>query len=392
MVGNVFGRAFSVMTCGESYGGALLIICEGVPAGMELCKEDIQPDLDRRRPGQSALDSPRQEKDQIEIVAGVLDGVTTGAPVGMIIRNVDTQQEHIDEYRSYKDIPRPGHAEITYFMKYGRHTDWVGAGRASGRETAARVAAGALAKKILAREGIEIVGYVKELHGIRAKIEQMSLEQIKANIEQTPIRCPDLETAQKMIDETMKVKDEGDTCGGVVEAIARGVPPGVGEPVFDKLSARIAYGIMSIPSVKGVEIGGGFESARRKGTEDNDHIFFDDAGKLRFKTNHSGGILGGISNGDDIVVRCAVKPTSTVSIDQPSVNMATMENTILSPITRRDPTICGRIVPVIEAMVRLAILDLLMIHRGYQGVAKIDNPWIDHFSPRPSDVWAPPQG
>ena len=192
MLGNSFGRAFCVTTCGESYGGALLIICDGVPAGMELCKEDIQAECDRRRPGQSALDSPRQEKDQIEIVAGVQSGVTTGAPVGMVMYNVDTQQKHIDEYRDYKDIPRPGHAEITYFMKFGPHTDWIGAGRASGRETAARVAAGALAKKILAREGIEVVAYVKELHGIRADTEAMSLEAIKANIEQTPIRCPDL--------------------------------------------------------------------------------------------------------------------------------------------------------------------------------------------------------
>jgi len=391
MVGNTFGRAFRTMTCGESYGGALLIICEGVPAGMELHKDDIQTECDRRRPGQSALDSPRQEKDQIEIVAGVQDGITTGAPVGMVMYNVDTQKKHIDEYRDYKDIPRPGHAEITYFMKFGPWTDWIGAGRASGRETAARVAAGALAKKILAREGIEVVGYVKQLHGIQANTDAMTLDEIKANIEKTAIRCPDLETAEKMIADTLKIKEEGDTCGGVIEAIARGVPPGVGEPVFDKLSARIAYGVMSIPSVKGVEIGGGFRSAKTKGSEDNDHIYFDDDGRLRFRSNNAGGILGGISNGDDIVTRVAVKPTSTVSIPQPTINMKTMENVILSPITRRDPTICGRAVPVVEAMIRLAILDLLMINRGYQGVARIDNPWFDHFAPRPKDVWQPPE-
>ncbi|MBL7223354.1 MAG: chorismate synthase [Candidatus Brocadiae bacterium] len=391
MVGNVFGRAFRVMTCGESYGGALLIICEGVPAGMELSENDIQPELDRRRPGQTEFDSPRQEKDQIQIVAGVQEGKTTGAPVGLLMFNVDTQMKHIDEYRSYKDVPRPGHAEITYFMKYGKWTDWVGAGRASGRETAARVAAGALAKKILAREGIEVIGYVSEIHGIASKASGLTVEQVRANIEKTPLRCPDLEAAQKMIDDTLQVKDDGDTVGGVVECRALGVPPGVGEPVFDKLSARIAYGIMSIPSVKGIEVGDGFESAKRLGTEDNDHIYFDDNKKLRFRTNHSGGILGGISNGDDIIVRCAVKPTSTVSVDQPSVNMQSMENVILSPITRRDPTICGRIVPVVEAMVRLAILDLLMVNRGYQAVARNDNPWLDHLAPRPADVWSPPQ-
>jgi chorismate synthase len=391
VTGNVLGRAFRVMTCGESYGRALLAICEGVPAGLPLTKADIQAECDRRRPGTTPIDSPRQETDQVEIVSGVQQGLTTGAPVALLIWNVDTQQKHVDEYRAYKDIPRPGHAAFTYSMKYGPHLDWIGAGRASGRETAARVAAGALAKKILAREGIEVVGYVKELHSIRADVSKLTWDELKANIEKTPIRCPDLEAAQRMIEDTLKVKEEGDTVGGVIEAIAKGVPPGVGEPVFDKLSARIAYGVMSIPSVKGVEIGDGFASARRKGSEDNDHIRFDAQQKIRFVTNHAGGILGGISNGDDIVVRCAVKPTSTVSIPQPTVDMAKRENTVLSPITRRDPTICGRAVPVVEAMVRLAILDLLLLHRGYEGVAKIENPWIDHFNPRPTDVWTPRQ-
>jgi len=381
MLGNTFGRAFRATTCGESYGGALLIICDGVPAGMELCDDDIQAECLRRRPGQSALDSPRQEKDRAEIVAGVQDGITTGAPVGMVIYNVDRQKQHVDEYRDYKEIVRPGHAEVTYFYKFGPHADWKGAGRASGRETAARVAAGALAKKILARENIEVVAYVKELIGIPSRAGQMSLDEIKANIEETPIRCPDLEAAKKMIDETLKIKDEGDTCGGIVECRAVGVPPGVGEPVFDKLSARIAYGVMSIPSIKGVEIGDGFECTRRKGSEDNDLMGIDESGRVAFDTNHAGGILGGISNGDVIVCRVAVKPTSTISIPQKTVNMIKMEETILSPITRRDPTICGRIVPVIEAMVRLAILDLLMLNRGYQGVAKIDNPWVDHMEP-----------
>jgi len=384
MLGNTFGRAFRVTACGESYGGALLIICDGVPAGMELCDEEIQAECARRRPGQSALDSPRQEKDKAEIVAGVQDGVTTGAPVGITIYNVDRQKKHVDEYRDYKEIVRPGHAEITYFYKFGPQTDWKGAGRASGRETAARVAAGALAKKILARENIEVVGYVKELMGIPSKAGDMSLDEVKANIEATPIRCPDLDAAKTMIDETLKIKEEGDTCGGVIECRAVGVPPGVGEPVFDKLSARIAYGLMSIPSVKGCEIGDGFESAKRKGSEDNDLIGLDDNGRIAFHTNHAGGILGGISNGDEIRCRVAVKPTSTVSIPQKTVNMIKMEETVLSPITRRDPTICGRAVPVVEAMVRLAILDLLMLNRGYQGVARIDNPWVDHMARWPS--------
>lgn len=379
MLGNSFGRAFRVTCCGESYGGGLLIICDGVPPGMELSVDDIQPELLRRRPGQSAIDSPRQEKDKVEVIAGVQDGLTTGAPVGMIIYNVDRQKQHVDEYREYKDIVRPGHAEVTYFYKFGPHTDWKGAGRASGRETAGRVAAGALAKKILEREHIEVVGYVTQVLGIESRASEMCLDEIKANIETTPIRCPDIDAANKMMERTLEIKDEGDTCGGVIEFRAVGVPPGVGEPAFDKLSARIAYGIMSIPSVKAVEIGDGFESARRKGSEDNDLMGLDENGRITFDTNHSGGILGGISNGDEIRGRCAVKPTSTISIPQKTVNMATMEETILSPITRRDPTICGRAVPVVEAMVRLSILDLLMLNRGYQGVARVDNPWVNHF-------------
>ena len=381
MLGNTIGRAFRVTTCGESYGGALLIICDGVPPGMELANEEIQVECDRRRPGQSAIDSPRQEKDRIEIVAGVQDGITTGAPVGMVMYNVDRQKQHVDEYRDYKDIVRPGHAEVTYFYKFGPHTDWKGAGRASGRETAARVAAGALAKKILATENIEVVGYVKELMGIPSRAGEMSLDDIKATIEGTPIRCPDLDAAKTMIEETLKIKEEGDTCGGIIECRAVGVPPGLGETVFDKLSARIAYGVMSIPSVKGCEIGDGFESAKRKGSADNDLMGLDENGRVTFETNHSGGILGGISNGDEIMCRVAVKPTSTVSIPQKTVNMTKMEETILSPITRRDPTICGRAVPVVEAMVRFAILDMLMLNRGYQGVAKVDNPWVNHMEP-----------
>jgi len=378
MLGNTFGRAFRVTACGESYGGGLLIICDGVPAGLKLSDADIQAELDRRRPGQSAIDSPRKETDRVQLVSGIQDGVTTGAPVGMVIFNVDRQQEHVDQYASYKDVPRPGHAGYTYFMKYGPFADWKGAGRASGRETACRVAAGALAKMILAREGIEVVGYVKELYGIRAK--DMPLDEIKANVERTPLRCGDLEAAEKMIAACLKVKDEGDTVGGIIECIARGVPPGVGEPVFDKLGAVIAHGIMSIPAVKGVEIGDGFAATRHKGSENNDIQYLEN-GKVKFRTNHAGGILGGISNGDDIVVRVAVKPTPTVSIPQKAVDLAQMKEITLSPITRRDPTICGRAVPVVESMIRLAILDLLMLNRGYQAVARIDNPWMDHLAP-----------
>lgn len=373
MFGNTFGRLFRVTTCGESYGEGLAIIVDGVPAGLPLTEADIQPDLDRRRPGQSPIDSPRGETDQVKIIAGIMDGVTTGAPVGMVIYNVDRQQIHVDQYHSYKDIFRPGHAEYTYFIKYGFFTDWRGAGRASGRETAGRVAGGAVAKKILQRENIEIIGYVKELYGIRAK--EMSFDEIKENRHKNIINCPDLETAEKMIKKTLEIKEEGDTIGGVIEIIAKGVPAGLGEPVFDKLDANIAKGMMSIGAVKGVEIGTGFGATKMKGSENNDIPYIDKDGKIKFKTNNSGGILGGISNGDNIVVRIAVKPTPTISKPQQSVNMRKIEETILSPITRRDPTICARIVAVAEAMLAMVIVDHLMMARGMDAIAKIEKPW-----------------
>jgi len=374
MTGNTYGRLFRITACGESYGGALAVICDGVPAGMALSREEIQAELDRRRPGTSPIDSPRLETDQCEVFSGVFEGKTTGAPVGIMIRNVDTEVEHIEQYRRVKDIIRPGHAEYTYRIKYDEHADWCGAGRASGRETAMRVAAGALAKKILARDGIEVVGYVKELHGIKGR--EMSFEDIKANREQTEIRCPDLEAAEKMIAHALEVKAEGDTVGGVLEVIAVNVPPGLGEPVFDKLEANIGKGLLSIPAVKGVEFGTGFGLANLKGSEAND-IPYLDGDIVRFKTNHSGGIDGGISNGEPIVVRLVVKPTSTISIDQDSVNMATLEPAQFAATTRRDAQICGRAVPVAEAMIALTILDHLMLWKGYDAVSKVEHklPW-----------------
>jgi len=374
MLGNSFGRLFRITACGESYGDALMVIVDGVPAGLELADDDIQKELDRRRPGQSEFDSPRKETDQGKIVAGVMDGITTGAPVGIVIYNVDRHQVHVDQYRQAKDLVRPGHAEYTYSVKYGRFRDWRGAGRASGRETAGRVAGGAVAKKILAREGIELVAYVKELAGIAAK--PMPFEEIKKSLAErpNPLNCPDPAAEARMEKKLLAIKEAGDTAGGVIELILRGVPAGLGEPVFDKLSSRLAEGIMSIPSVKGVEIGDGFALARMTGSGAND-VPYIDGGKVRFRTNHSGGIDGGISNGEDIVLRVAVKPTSTISIEQKTVNMARMEEATLAAITRRDPTICGRISPVIEAMAAISIVDMLMMARGLDDVARMEKPW-----------------
>lgn len=372
MLGNSFGRVFRVTTCGESYGAGLAAIVDGVPPGIALTNEMIQEELDKRRPGQSQLDSPRKETDRAQIFAGLLEGKTTGAPVGIIVYNVDTQKVHVDQYRQVKDLIRPGHAEYTFFVKYGEHADWCGAGRASGRETVGRVAAGAVAKQILLRENIEVIGYVKESLGIRAR--DMTFEEVKANYRRNDLNCPDLEAAQEMIAKILQARAEGDTAGGVVEVIARGVPAGLGEPVFDKLSATIAHGLMSIGAVKGVEFGAGFQVGRMKGSQCNDLPYLD-GDKVRFRTNNAGGFLGGISTGEDIVVRIAVKPTPTLSMDQDSVDMASMEETTLSAITRRDASICPRIYPVAEAMVRIAILDALFMWRGWEGVCKLEKRW-----------------
>jgi len=373
LLGNTFGRLFRVTTCGESYGDALVAIIDGCPAGLEINDEYVQKELDARRPGTSPIDSPRQERDEVHIFAGVRDGFTTGAPLGMIIYNVDRHEIHVKQYYDVKDLVRPGHAEYNYFIKYGRFADWCGAGRASGRETCMRVAAGAVAKKILLQHGIEVLGYTKECAGIKCR--DLTFDEVKANYRSNIINCPDEEAAKKMIDRVLEIKEEGDTAGGIVEVIARGVPAGLGEPVFDKLNATIAHGLMSIGAVKGVEFGAGFDIARMKGSEANDIPYVDENRKVRFRTNKAGGIEGGISNGEDIVVRVAVKPTSTISIEQDTVNMATMENVKLGAITRRDPTITARLVAVAEAMVRITILDHLMMWRGYDAVQNIEHPW-----------------
>ncbi|HZX44327.1 MAG TPA: chorismate synthase [Candidatus Nanoarchaeia archaeon] len=379
MMGNTFGRLFRVTTVGESYGkgkgSGLAVIVDGVPPGLKITREDIQKELDERKPGVGKLNSPRKETDQCDIFAGIgQDGVTTGAPIGIIIYNVDTQKVHIEQYRAYRDIFRPGHATYPFFLKYGEAQDWCGAGRSSGRETVGRVAGGAVAKFILAQEGIEIVSCTKECAGIKAK--EMPFEEIKANRRKNEINCPDLVAAKKMEEEVLKIKGEGDTAGGIIELIARGVPPGLGEPVFDKLSATIAHALASIGAVKGVEFGAGFNVGRMLGSENNDQPYLKN-GKVKFRTNNSGGLLGGFSNGEDIVVRIAVKPTPTISKEQTSINMKAMKEEKLSPITRRDPTLVARLWAVAESMMAIAILDSLYMARAYDGMAKLDKKWME---------------
>ncbi len=379
MLGNTFGRLFRITTCGESYGigkgSGLAVIVDGVPPGLPLTREYIQKELDKRKPGVGKLNSPRKETDRCSIFAGLgQDGVTTGAPVGIIIYNVDTQAVHIEQYRAYRDIFRPGHAAYPFFLKYGEAQDWCGAGRASGRETVARVAGGAVAKYILEREGIEIIAYTKSCMDIQARA--MTFAEIKKNYRKNEINCPDLAAAGKMEKRVLQIKKDGDTAGGVIELIVHNVPPGLGEPVFDKLGATLAHALCSIGAVKGIEFGAGFGVGNMKGSENNDQPFLDRNGRVRFKTNHAGGLLGGMSNGEDIVIRLAVKPTPTISLPQTSINMRTMKEEKLSPITRRDPTLLARIYAVAEAMAAAALLDSLYCAKAHESMARLDKKWL----------------
>lgn len=391
MLGNTYGRMFRVTTCGESYSGGFrknpgippelyggqMVIVDGVPPGLKITSDIIQAELDKRRPGLSQLSTPRKEADRVFIFSGVMENdLSTGAPVGMIIPNSDIEDIHIRQHKGNKDLIRPGQAAYTYFKKYGKYYDWAGAGRASARETVARVAGGAIAKLILDTMGIDVVAFVMESHGIKAA--PVTYEMAKANYRKNELNCPDLEKGREMIEDLLKVKASGDSCGGVIEVIAAGVPAGLGEPVFDKLSATIAHALLSIGGVKGIEFGAGFEHARLKGSESNDTPYYDEAtGRIRFRTNRAGGLLGGISNGEEIRVRVAAKPTPTILQPQETANMAKLENISHVFASRSDPTICTRLYPVCEAMMRLAILDAVYMAGGYKNITAAVDPGLD---------------
>lgn len=357
MSGNTFGTMFRITTWGESHGYGVGVVIDGCPAGIPLDEADIQKELNRRRPGQSDITTQRKEEDRAEILSGVFSGKTTGAPISIMVKNKDVDS---GKYEALRSTPRPGHADLTYELKYG-FRDWRGGGRSSARETIGRVAAGAVAKKILGMHSIEILGHVIELGGIRAK--PVNIEDIRENTERNPVRCADLEAAEEMQAMIHAARSEGDSVGGIVEILALGVPAGVGEPVFDKLSAELAKALMSIGAVKGVEIGAGFSSARMKGSQMNDPIAIRDE-KIITLTNNAGGILGGISNGQPVVCRIAVKPTPSISKEQQTVDMDKMEETRIRIQGRHDPSIPPRIVPVAEAMAALVLVDL-MIRGGF---------------------------
>ncbi|MBM2841949.1 MAG: chorismate synthase [Bacteroidetes bacterium] len=356
MAGNTFGKNFRITTFGESHGKAIGVVIDGVKPGLRIDTKYIQRELDRRRPGQSKVTTSRSEADQVEILSGVFEGKTTGTPICMVIWNMDQKPQG---YEKIKNIFRPGHAGYTYLAKYGV-SDYRGGGRSSGRETAARVAAGALAKSMLEKRGVKIYAYTKEVRGIKAKT--INLKEIERN----PLRCPDPVAAKRMERLVLRMKKEGDSVGGIVEILVKNPPVGLGEPVFDKLEADLAKALMSIGAVKGFEVGIGFAAARLKGSENNDAMYFDKAsGRIRTRTNNAGGISGGISNGEDIIMRIAVKPTSSIATEQKTVT-AEGRSARISIEGRHDPCICPRIVPVAESMVAIVLWD----HLERQGLLK----------------------
>jgi chorismate synthase len=341
MGGNSFGTLFRITTWGESHGEALGVVIDGCPPRIDLSNEDIQKELDRRKPGKGKGSSPRKERDRVEILSGIFEGKTTGTPISLLIRNEDVDSS---SYEEWKEVFRPGHADFTYQAKYGIR-DYRGGGRASARETIGRVAAGAVAKKILRKEKVEIIAYTLELGGIRAG--KIDYKEIERNI----LRCPDRKAAAAMGMKIEETKARGDTLGGIVEILVRGCPPGLGEPVFDKLEADLAKAVMSIGAVRGVEIGAGFGVTRMLGSQSNDPL-----GPEGFKKNDAGGILGGISNGADIVLRAAVKPIPSISLEQRTVNQA-MRPVSLRIKGRHDISAIQRINPVCEAMVAIVLVD-----------------------------------
>ena len=324
---------------------------DGCPPGIEITEEEIQKDLDRRKPGPSTITKPRREEDSVQILSGVFEGKTTGTPILLLCKNKDMRPE---DYQELKNYFRPSHADFSYIAKYGTR-DFRGSGRASARETLARVAAGAIAKKYLKEKlGIEILSFVEQVGTIRAnkRIDEITMADIEANI----VRCPDQEIAEEMIKLIEKVKSEGDSVGGVIKGIIRHVPAGLGEPVFDKLSADLGKAMLSINAVKGFEIGSGFEGTKMRGSQHNDEFYLADDGKVRTKTNNAGGTLGGISNGEDIYFRVAFKPVSTIAKKQKTVNLKHQE-VELEATGRHDPCVLPRAVPIVDAMSALVIMD-----------------------------------
>ncbi|MDQ6978967.1 MAG: chorismate synthase [Mariprofundaceae bacterium] len=350
MAGSTLGVMFRLSTAGESHGAGLMAVVDGCPAGIVLSEADLQPDLDRRKPGQSRFTTQRREADEVEIISGVFEGVTTGCSIGLLIRNTDQRSR---DYGAIAEQFRPGHADFTYYKKYGRR-DYRGGGRASARETAMRVAAGAIARKMLTSMGVDVFGWVDQIGTVRTDPAWFDREQIHSN----PFFCPDAQAASAMTELMDNIRRQGDSVGAAVCVQASGVPVGLGEPVFDRLDADIAKAMMSIPAVKGVEIGDGFACVTAQGSS-----FGDSIRQQGFMSNHAGGVLGGISNGDDLHIRIALKPTSSITLPRQSIDIHGNEVDVITK-GRHDPCVGIRAVPIAEAMLLLVLADHVLRHRG----------------------------
>jgi chorismate synthase len=364
MAGNVFGQRFRIMNWGESHGRGVGIVIDGCPPLLDLTEEDVQKELDRRKPGQSAITTQRAEEDKAEILSGVFEGKTTGTPISIAIFNKDQKPA---AYTEIQKLFRPSHADFTYETKYGIR-DPFGGGRSSARATAGHVAAGAIAKKILAKElGVEILAYVKSVKDIDAKVDldKLTSEQIESSM----VRCPDKKTSEKMIELVKTAQSKGDSVGGVIECVIKNVPVGLGEPIYDKLSSDLAKAMFDINAAKGFELGTGFDSTKYFGSELND-LFYMEKGKVKTKTNNSGGIQGGISNGMPIIFRVAFKPTATIAHKQKTVNKK-LEEVEFSGTGRHDPCVLPRAVPIVEAMSAIVLCDHYLRHRAQCGETKL---------------------
>ena len=350
-MGNSFGKFFTITSFGESHGRCVGVTVDGCPAGLAITEEDVQGEVDKRRPGAGVAATMRAEEDRVEVLSGVFNGVTTGAPVCLLIWNKDVDSA---EYEKNRYLPRPGHADYSAFMKYGGFNDFRGGGRFSGRITASFVMAGAIARKLLGLRGIEVFAHTVEIGGIKAGLKDF--DEIKKNVEGNPLKCADPAAAGEMARLIEKVKAEGDSLGGVIEGIACNLPVGLGEPVFDTLDGELARALLAIPAVKGVEFGSGFSAAGKRGSENNDPFTIKD-GEIVTVTNNAGGILGGISSGMPVVVRVAVKPTSSIAKTQETVNIENMESARLAVRGRHDVCIVPRAVPVVEAMMAVTLCD-----------------------------------
>lgn len=357
MAGNTFGTLFRLTTFGESHGTAIGGIIDGCPSGLAIDMDSVQAELDRRRPGQSLLTTPRKESDTVEWLSGIFEGRTTGAPLGFLLRNADARSE---DYDHLKDAYRPSHADFTYEAKYG-HRDHRGGGRSSARETACRVAAGAIARQLLAAAGIEVSAYVERVEDIEVPFAPRFFQ--RSEVDTSPTRCPDEPTAAAMQARIETVREAGDTVGGAVVLVGRGIPAGLGEPVFDKFQAVLAHALWSLPAVKSMEIGSGLHGTTMRGSAHNDRWERSEDGSLQTATNRSGGIQGGITNGEDLVVRLGFKPVSTIMRTQATVNTQG-EAVQLEAKGRHDPCVLPRAVPIVEAMALLVLADHWLINRA----------------------------